>query len=106
MMIKISITPYFNKVTCGELTAVNNYQLINTPGTSQLAKFAEHTQIRSTVELHLVVEIQVYEARDTFCKLGHFSHSFGRTGLTAVEKTQLHSVENSAVRIWESSHWT
>lgn len=48
-------------------------------------------------ERHLVVQVQVHEARDALGEFGDFADSFGRTRLAAVEEAKLHLVHDAHV---------
>lgn len=52
---------------------------------------------------HLIIKIQIDESWDTLGELGHFSHRFGWTWLTALEETQLHSVHTAMLQSQVSS---
>lgn len=86
MMIRISITPYFNSVTCGE-----NKDTLK----SSLTVLCLFLYISGSS--HLVIEIQVYEAWDALGELSHFSHCLNGARLTAVKETQLQLIGNVAV---------
>lgn len=110
MMIKISITPYFSKVTCKRQERTDVMRRIVTYLTVNSKTISEVYERRRVEKIydasHLVVEIQVNKSWDTFGKLSHFSHCFSWPRLTAVEETQLHSIENATVGVWEHPRGT
>lgn len=81
MMIRISITPYFSSVTCGENKDQPKGRKWVPPRVSPLRYIS--------CSSHLIIEIQVHKSWDALGELCHFSHRFNGAGLTAVKETQL-----------------